>query len=85
MILRLKTQKTLSSAISKNLRKKIFNLKNRGTLKPGSFAYITIIDPELEWTYRNADSKSKSKNLPFGGWKFSGGVVATIVGEKIVY
>jgi dihydroorotase len=64
---------------------KIFKLKNRGSLTVGSFADVTIIDPELEWTYRNSDSKSKSKNSPFDGWKFTGGVVATIVGGKIVY
>ncbi len=64
---------------------KIFNLKDRGTLKVGSIADVTIIDPELVWTYYNADSKSKSKNSPFDGWEFTGGVVATIVGGKIVF
>lgn len=64
---------------------KIFNLKDRGTLKVGSIADVTIIDPDLEWTYDANESKSKSKNSPFDGWKFNGGVVATIVGGKIVY
>jgi dihydroorotase len=60
-------------------------LENRGTLKVGSIADITILDPNLEWTYRNADSKSKSKNSPFDGRDFTGAAVATIVGGKIVY
>ncbi|MEO6590310.1 MAG: dihydroorotase [Pyrinomonadaceae bacterium] len=64
---------------------KIFNLKERGTLKPGSIADITIIDPTLEWTYKNSDSKSKSRNSPFDNWNFTGAAVATIVGGKIVY
>jgi dihydroorotase len=64
---------------------RIFKLDGRGTLKPGSHADVTIIDPQLDWTYRNADSKSKSKNCPFDGTKFHGGAVATIVGGKIVY
>lgn len=64
---------------------KIFKLENRGTLKVGSIADITILDPNLEWTYRNADSKSKSKNSPFDGRDFTGAAVATIVGGKIVY
>ncbi len=64
---------------------KIFKLKQRGSLKAGSIADVTIIDPELEWTYRNSDSKSKSKNSPFDNWKFTGAAVATIVGGKIVY
>ncbi|MEP6902163.1 MAG: dihydroorotase [Actinomycetota bacterium] len=64
---------------------KIFRLKGRGTLKVGSIADITIIDPELVWTYKNFDSKSKSKNSPFDNWQFTGAAVATIVGGKIVY
>lgn len=64
---------------------KIFHLKDRGTLKPGSIADITIIDPQMEWTYSNADSRSKSRNSPFDGWKFTGKTVATIVGGKVVF
>lgn len=64
---------------------RIFGLAGRGTLKPGSIADITIIDPQLYWTYKNADSRSKSKNSPFDGWNFNGGVVATVVGGRIVY
>ena len=64
---------------------KIFRLEGRGTLKPGSYADVTIIDPDLKWTYSNADSRSKSKNCPFNGWEFYGRTVATIVGGKVVY
>jgi dihydroorotase len=64
---------------------KVFRIPERGTLKPGSIADVTIIDPDLEWTYKNSDSKSKSKNTPFNGWAFRGAAVATIVGGKIVY
>ena len=64
---------------------KIFGLKDRGTLKTGSIADVTILDPDLVWTYRNADSKSKSKNSPFDGREFTGGAVAAIVGGKIVF
>ena len=64
---------------------KIFNIPNRGTLKVGSVADVTILDPDLIWTYKNADSKSKSKNSPFDNWQFTGAAVATIVGGKIVF
>ena len=64
---------------------KIFRLAERGTLKPGSVADITIIDPELKWTYSNAESRSKSRNSPFGGSQFTGRAVATIVGGRVVY
>jgi len=64
---------------------KIFRLKERGSLKVGSIADVTIIDPTLEWTYKNSKSKSKSENSPFDRWNFTGAAVATIVGGKIVY
>jgi dihydroorotase len=64
---------------------KIFNLANRGTLRFGSIADVTILDPNLEWTYKNSDSKSKSKNSPFDNRKLTGAAVATIVGGKIIY
>ncbi len=63
----------------------IFKLNNRGTLAPGSIADVTIIDPDLEWTYTNGESRSKSRNSPFDGWRFRGAAVATIVGGRIVY
>jgi dihydroorotase len=64
---------------------RIFNLKNRGTLKTGSIADVTILDPDLKWTYRVSETKSKSKNSPFDGWQFTGAAIATIVGGRIVY
>ena len=64
---------------------KIFNLQNRGTLRVGAIADVTILDPTLDWTYRNADSKSKSKNSPFDNWNFTGATIATLVGGKIVF
>ncbi len=64
---------------------RIFGLKERGTLSPGSIADITLIDPEREWTYRTAESRSRSKNSPFDGWVFRGGCVATIVGGRMVF
>jgi len=64
---------------------RIFRLNDRGTLKPGSIADITIIDPELKWTYSNADSRSKSRNSPFDGWILNGRAVTTIVGGRVVF
>jgi dihydroorotase len=64
---------------------RIFKLENRGTLKAGSIADVTILDPELTWTYKNSESRSKSRNTPFDNWSFTGAAVATIVGGKIVY
>ncbi len=64
---------------------KIFKLAGRGTLAPGSIADVTIIDPDVKWTYHNADSRSKSRNSPYDGWEFSGAAVATVIGGKVVF
>jgi len=64
---------------------KIFGLKGRGTLAKGAHADVTIFDPKKKWTFDASQSRSKSKNTPFDGWGFSGKVVATIVGGKVVY
>jgi len=64
---------------------RIFRLEGRGTLAPGSIADVTIIDPQKEWRFIVADSRSKSRNTPFDGWKFTGRAVATIVGGSFVF
>ena len=58
---------------------------DRGTLKPGAPADITVIDQEIEWTVEANKLASKSKNSPFLGWKVKGGAAYTIVGGKVVY
>ena len=57
---------------------------NRGTLKPGSVADISIIDPELEWTVESEKLASKSKNSPFLGWSMKGRAAYTILAGKVV-
>ena len=64
---------------------RIFKLKDRGTLAPGSIADVTILDPDMKWKYKNIESRSKSRNSPFDDWDFTGAAVATIVGGRIVY
>lgn len=78
---------TLSEAIAKMTVKpaKIFSIKDRGTLKPGAFADVTLIDAKYSYEYKQEDILSKSKNSPFIGRKFKGGAVMTIVGGKIVW
>jgi dihydroorotase len=64
---------------------RIFNLKDRGTLKVGAWGDVTILDPELSWTFDVKKSKSKSRNTPFDGWTMRGAAVATIVGGRIAF
>jgi dihydroorotase len=63
----------------------VLGLKGRGTLTIGSFADVVIFDAKKEWTFRAADSKSKSKNTPFDGWTMLGEVRWTISEGKIAY
>ena len=56
-----------------------------GSLAPGQPADITILAPELPVTIDKTKLVSKSKNTPYHGWSFKGGVAATIVGGKVAY
>lgn len=56
-----------------------------GSLREGSRADITIIDPEREWIVDPEGFLSKGRNTPFKGWKMRGRVVRTIVEGRIVY
>jgi dihydroorotase len=64
---------------------RIFSLSDRGTLKVGAIADVTVFAPDQKWTFYAADSRSKSRNTPFDGWQFRGKVLATVVGGKIVF
>jgi dihydroorotase len=54
-------------------------------LAAGEPADVTIFSTEQAWTFRAADSPSKSRNTPFDGRSFRGAAMATIVGGRIVY
>jgi dihydroorotase len=58
---------------------------DRGALRPGSAADVTVFSLDREWTYDVKHSASKSRNTPFHGRKFKGGPVATIVAGQIVW
>jgi dihydroorotase len=64
---------------------RVFDLRSRGSLARGNFADVTIFDPNKRWTFEASQSRSLSHNTPFDGWQFTGKVMATIVGGKIVY
>jgi dihydroorotase len=56
---------------------------DRGTLKPGAVADVTIIDPNAAWTIDVEQFASKSRNCPFHGWSVKGRATCTIVKGKV--
>ncbi|MCI0391571.1 MAG: dihydroorotase [Acidobacteria bacterium] len=63
---------------------RIFKL-DRGTLKVGAVADVTIIDPNKEIKVDASKFQSKSRNMPFDGWELKGAPVAAVVGGRIVW
>lgn len=64
---------------------RILKLEDRGALRPGARADITILDTEKSWTFDVSRSKSKSRNTPFDKRNLTGLAVATIVAGRIVF
>jgi len=64
---------------------RVFDLRARGSLARGNHADVTIFDPKKRWTFDAAKSRSMSRNTPFDGWQFTGQVVVTVVGGRIIY
>lgn len=64
---------------------RVMGLQSRGTLAVGSHADVTVFDTSKKWTYRAAQSHSKSQNSPFDGWQLQGKVVTTVVGGEIKF
>ncbi len=64
---------------------RVLKLKDRGSFKKDSRADVTIIDPEMSWTFDVSRSKSKSRNTPFHGRAMTGAAVATIVAGRVVF
>jgi len=58
---------------------------DRGTLKPGAKADVTIIDPNAEWTIDPNLFRSKSRNCPFTGWKVRGRAHTVLVNGKVKF
>jgi dihydroorotase len=56
---------------------------NRGTLRNGAHADVTIIDPNRDWTIDVEQFASKSRNCPYQGWKLKGRAITTIVGGDV--
>ena len=62
---------------------KIYKIKNKGQLKKGFDADITILDLNKTYTIKNSDMGYKSKWTPFDGMKIKGDILATLINGKI--
>lgn len=63
---------------------RLFELE-RGTLKVGAVADVTLFAPDKQLKVAAAQFQSKSRNTPFDGWELQGAVVATIVAGRLVW
>ena len=58
---------------------------DRGSLKPGAIADVTVIDPDVSWTIDPTKFRSKSRNSPFAGWEVRGWADTVLVGGKVKF
>jgi dihydroorotase len=56
-----------------------------GTLRVGSSADVTLLDPDYACEVEAATLRSRSKNSPFLGWCLRGAAVATIVSGEVIF
>jgi len=56
-----------------------------GSLREGSAADVTLLDPHLEWTVDPSQFQSLSRNTPFGGRKLRCRAVRAIVGGRTAW
>ncbi|MCU0276654.1 MAG: amidohydrolase family protein [Acidobacteria bacterium] len=64
---------------------RVLGLKDRGRVKTGLPADLTILDPKKRFKIEEADFRSKANNCPFLGWEGLGAVAYTIVSGNLVY
>jgi dihydroorotase len=63
----------------------LLGLTDKGTLRAGADADVTLIDPHTRWTIDPSQFRSKSRNTPFGGWEVSARAHTVIVGGEVRY
>lgn len=64
---------------------RILGLTGKGSLRIGSDADLTLLNPQRKVTVDADRFRSKGRNTPFNGWKLKGAPAATIVAGKIVW
>jgi dihydroorotase len=62
---------------------RVLGMKRR--IAEGEPADLTVFSTDHDWTFRAAESASKSRNSPFDGRNFRGAPMATIVAGRFAY
>lgn len=65
--------------------RKLLGVNSIGTLTPGTQGDVTVIDPDLDWTFLKGETASRSLNSPFYDWPFKGRAVMTVVKGRPVW
>jgi len=74
----------LSALLSANPAR-ILGLHDRGRVRMGLRADLVLVDPELDWTVRPKDFRSRGVNSPFIGRHCRGRVLMTLRAGNVVY
>jgi dihydroorotase len=53
-------------------------------IKEGVPANLTLLDPNIEWTVKTSEFRSKSKNSPFDGFRLKGRAIGIINNGKVL-
>ena len=64
---------------------RVLGLKDRGRVKTGFPADLTVLNLGKRFKIEEKDFRSKANNCPFLGWEGQGAVEHTIVGGNVVY
>ncbi len=64
---------------------RVLGLKDRGRVKAGFPADLTILNPKKRFKIEAKDFRSKANNCPFLGWEGLGAIEHTIVAGNVVY
>ncbi len=63
----------------------MFNIKERGYIREGYWADLTLVDLEKPYTATHAGSLSKCGWTPFDGYEFRSTIAATVVNGQLVW
>jgi dihydroorotase-like cyclic amidohydrolase len=75
----------IQKLMSENAAKRYGLYPQKGIIKVGSDADLTMIDLEKEWVIDPSELESKGKYSPFSGKRIKGKVYMTMVRGEVVY